>query len=126
MGVSFTSHKNLLYLTQQSYTEMLPEKLEMNNANPAKKLMDVNIDSLTAHHEINDEEKEEMSKAPYRELVRCLLYLCIRTRQDIPYAVNILVRNVNDPGTNHWNAAKRVLRYLRDTAGEVIHTIWNY
>ncbi|CAI7808374.1 unnamed protein product [Closterium sp. NIES-53] len=56
---------------------------------------------------------------PYPELVGCLMYLMICTRPDLAYPLSILARYVA-PGRHqpeHWEAAKRVLRYLCSTSG---------
>ncbi|CAI7786088.1 unnamed protein product, partial [Closterium sp. NIES-53] len=50
----------------------------------------------------------------YPELVGCLMYLMTCTRPDLAYPLSILARYVA-PGRhrpNHWEAAKRVLRYF--------------
>ncbi|CAI7839732.1 unnamed protein product [Closterium sp. NIES-54] len=51
---------------------------------------------------------------PYPELVGCLMYLMTCTRPDLAYPLSLLARYVA-PGRHrkvHWDAAKRVLRYL--------------
>ncbi|CAI7854776.1 unnamed protein product, partial [Closterium sp. NIES-54] len=56
---------------------------------------------------------------PYPELVGCLMYLMTCTRPDLAYPLSILARYVA-PGRHrreHWEAAKRVLRYLCCTSG---------
>ncbi|CAI5459666.1 unnamed protein product [Closterium sp. Yama58-4] len=56
---------------------------------------------------------------PYPELVGCLIYLMTCTRPDLAYPLSILARYVA-PGRHrreHWEAAKRVLRYLCSTSG---------
>ncbi|CAI7891573.1 unnamed protein product [Closterium sp. NIES-54] len=56
---------------------------------------------------------------PYPELVGCLIYLMTCTRPDLAYPLSILARYVA-PGRHrkvHWDAAKRVLRYLCSTLG---------
>ncbi|CAI7770346.1 unnamed protein product [Closterium sp. NIES-54] len=56
---------------------------------------------------------------PYPELVGCLMYLMTCTRPDLAYPLNLLARYVA-PGRLrkvHWDAAKRVLRYLCSTSG---------
>ncbi|CAI7861769.1 unnamed protein product, partial [Closterium sp. NIES-53] len=56
---------------------------------------------------------------PYPELVGCLMYLMTCTRPDLAYPLSLLARYVT-PGTHrkvHWDAAKRVLRYLCSTSG---------
>ncbi|CAI7834830.1 unnamed protein product [Closterium sp. NIES-53] len=55
---------------------------------------------------------------PYPELVGCLMYLMTCTRPDLAYPLSLLARFVA-PGRRrkvHWNAAKRVLRYLCSTS----------
>ena len=44
-----------------------------------------------------------------------LNYLCMCTRPDISVAVSIHSRFLENPGKQHWKAAKRVLRYLKGT-----------
>ncbi|CAI7860381.1 unnamed protein product [Closterium sp. NIES-53] len=56
---------------------------------------------------------------PYLELVCCLMYLMTCTRPDLAYPLSLLARYVA-PGRHrkvHWDAAKRVLRYLCSTLG---------
>ena len=53
---------------------------------------------------------------PYRCLVGSLMYLYQAIRPDISFAVNILSSFNNCCQQEHWNVAKRVLRYLRGTA----------
>ncbi|CAI7776164.1 unnamed protein product [Closterium sp. NIES-53] len=56
---------------------------------------------------------------PYPELVGCLMYLMTCTRPDLAYPLSILARYVA-PGRHrpeHWEAAKRVLRYFCSTSG---------
>ncbi|CAI7865430.1 unnamed protein product, partial [Closterium sp. NIES-53] len=55
----------------------------------------------------------------YLELVGCLMYLMTCTRPDLAYPLSLLARYVA-PGRHrkvHWDATKRVLRYLCSTSG---------
>src|SRR6185503_6303909 len=52
---------------------------------------------------------------PYAELVGSLNYIVTRTRPEIAYIVNSLFRFISKPKHEHWEAAKRVLRYLQGT-----------
>ncbi|CAI7791547.1 unnamed protein product, partial [Closterium sp. NIES-53] len=64
------------------------------------------------------DESLELS-GPYPELVGCLMYLMTCTRPDLVYPLSLLARYVA-PGRHrkvHWDAAKRVLRYLCSTSG---------
>ncbi|CAI7776003.1 unnamed protein product, partial [Closterium sp. NIES-54] len=56
---------------------------------------------------------------PYPELVGCLMYLMTCTRPDLAYPLSLLARYVA-PSRHlkvHWDATKRVLRYLCSTSG---------
>ncbi|CAI7791491.1 unnamed protein product [Closterium sp. NIES-53] len=64
-------------------------------------------------------DKSVEKSGPYPELVRCLMYLMTCTRPDLAYPLSILARYAA-PGRwrpEHWEAAKRVLRYLFNTLG---------
>ena len=50
----------------------------------------------------------------YMKLVGSLIYLTT-TRPDINFVVEILSRFMHQPCEGHWNARKRVLKYLKDT-----------
>ncbi|CAI7789022.1 unnamed protein product [Closterium sp. NIES-54] len=56
---------------------------------------------------------------PYRELVGCLMYLMTCTRPDLAYPLSLLARYMalGRHRKVHWDAAKRVLRYLCSTSG---------
>ncbi|CAI7880305.1 unnamed protein product [Closterium sp. NIES-54] len=56
---------------------------------------------------------------PYPELVGCLMYLMTCTRPDLAYPLSLLARYVAPSRHRkvHWDAAKRVLRYLCSTSG---------
>ncbi|CAI7833648.1 unnamed protein product [Closterium sp. NIES-53] len=56
---------------------------------------------------------------PYPELVGCLMYLMTCTRPDPAYPLSFLARYVAPRRHRkvHWDAAKRVLRYLYSTSG---------
>ncbi|GKA89307.1 retrovirus-related pol polyprotein from transposon TNT 1-94 [Tanacetum coccineum] len=58
---------------------------------------------------------ERMSKVPYANAVGSLMYLMVCTRPDIAYAVSVVSRYLANPGKNHWEAVKWILKYLRGT-----------
>ncbi|GJW46027.1 retrotransposon protein, putative, ty1-copia subclass [Tanacetum coccineum] len=59
---------------------------------------------------------EWMSKELYANAVGSLMYLMVCTRPDIAYAVSVVSRYLANPGKNHWEAMKWILKYLRGTA----------
>ncbi|CAI7926862.1 unnamed protein product [Closterium sp. NIES-54] len=75
---------------------------------------DVTFDEVTW---TSDESVEP--SGPYPELVGCLMYLMTCTRPDLAYPLGLLARYVAPARHRkvHWDAAKRVLRYLCSTSG---------
>ena len=59
--------------------------------------------------------ENDQRKQRYQSAVGYLLYIALSTRPDICHAVNQLSRFLHSPGEAHWNAVKRVMRYLRGT-----------
>lgn len=59
--------------------------------------------------------EDDTRKSLYGEIVGSLLYLSTHTRPDLSYPVGVLSRFVSQPTDVHFNALKRVLRYLRGT-----------
>ena len=53
---------------------------------------------------------------PYRELIGALMYLSVGTRPDITHAVSSLSQFNTCYGKAHWEAGKRILRYLKGTS----------
>lgn len=63
---------------------------------------------------INVDDKENLN-VQYREAIGSLLYAAKLTRPDIKYAVNSLSQFVNNFSIVHWNAVKKIFRYLCGT-----------
>lgn len=60
-------------------------------------------------------EDAQMGKVPYREAIGSLMYASVATRPDITFAVSTLSQFLKNPGQIHWEAVKRVMRYLSQT-----------
>ena len=56
-----------------------------------------------------------MSKVPYSNAVGSLMYAMVCTRPDISHAVGIVSRYMHNPGKEHWQAVKWILRYIQKT-----------
>jgi hypothetical protein len=61
------------------------------------------------------DEAARMRKVPYREAIGSLMYAAVATRPDIAYAVSTLSQFLENPGEAHWQAVKRIFRYLAGT-----------
>lgn len=97
-----------LLLTQTKYITDLLQKTKMVNSKPVATPMS-SSDTLTlTTGAVLDDPTE------YRATVGSLQYLGL-TRPDIAFAVNRLSQYMHRPTTVHWDAVKRVLRYLAGT-----------
>lgn len=105
-----------LRLSQEKYIKDLVERFYLNDAKSTATPLDANMKISRDLGPHNDEERLEMEKKPYRELVGGLIYLANATRPDIAFAAHALSRFCSDPGVSHWTLAKRVLRYLKYTS----------
>ncbi|XP_062020714.1 secreted RxLR effector protein 161-like [Rosa rugosa] len=56
-----------------------------------------------------------MEGKPYALLIGSVMYAQVCTRLDLAFAIGMLSRNQSNPGIIHWNAGKRLLRYLKKT-----------
>ncbi|CAI7856162.1 unnamed protein product [Closterium sp. NIES-53] len=82
---------------------------------------DLELTPLSTSHLLSAPPLDESVEpsGPYPELMGCLMYLMTCTRPDLAYPLSLLARYVA-PGKHrkvHWDAAKRVLRYLCSTSG---------
>lgn len=82
----------------------------MNDAKPVNTPSEPGVSLQTSENDNKDE-----TKYPYREAVGSLIFLSTVSRPDICFAVNQVSRFINNPNEKHWQAVKRILRYLKGT-----------
>jgi hypothetical protein len=101
-------------ITQGAYTRRLLDRFQMSTCSSVPTpALEQRLS--VADQPVSSAEREEMSGVPYRECVGALQYLAVLTRPDIVYAVNQASRFLANPGPKHWQAVKRILRYLKGT-----------
>lgn len=61
-----------------------------------------------------EDESEPADESLYRKIVGSLLYLTA-TKPDIMFSTSLLARFMHKPSKKHYEAAKRVLRYIQGT-----------
>lgn len=107
----------MIILHQRKYVEEILERFQMRDCNPIKTPMGKDHD-LTKPMDFSEGEEEEMQNVPYAQLIGCLMYIMTCTRPDIAYPLGVLSCYMADGAyqQRHWVAAKRVLRYLKETS----------
>lgn len=112
IGMKITQTANSIELDQSKYINDILIRFKMQDAKAISMPSDPNqklpIEMIT-DDDINT------GKIPYQEAVGSLLYVAQCTRPDIAFAVNDVSRFNSNFGLVHWNAVKRIIRYLKGT-----------
>lgn len=104
-----------LWVDQEHYVDSILQRFNMANCHPVSTPAEANVKLDKSMSPTTPEETREMKEVPYQEAVGCLTYLAQTTRPDISFAVNQVSQFNANPGRTHWNAVKRIMRYLRGT-----------
>ncbi len=83
----------------------------MSRANPAKCPLPTDL-KLGKDGPVTPQDMEHMHHTPYREAIGSLMYLAVATHLDIAFVVLTLSQFLDNPGVLHWEAAKKVFRYI--------------
>lgn len=116
IAISRDRTNHTIHLSQTAFIDKLTAQFGQTDAKPTSVPMDPGLKlSRPDLSQLSNEERAHIAKLPYRSLVGGLLYLAIGTRADITYAVQQLSQFLDCYTTIHWDAAIRVLRYLKAT-----------
>ncbi|XP_050156229.1 secreted RxLR effector protein 161-like [Malus sylvestris] len=69
---------------------------------------------------ITEFEIQQMKDKPYASLVGSVIYAQVCSKPDLAFALSVLGRFQSNTGLPHWNAVKKVLRYLKRTQTYVL------
>uniref|UniRef100_A0A3Q7J8D3 Reverse transcriptase Ty1/copia-type domain-containing protein n=1 Tax=Solanum lycopersicum TaxID=4081 RepID=A0A3Q7J8D3_SOLLC len=105
-----------LFLSQRSYIQKVLARFGMSSSKPIDTPSAANIHLTAMFAPQSEEEKEYMSRVPYASAVGSLMYAMVCTRPDLAHAVSVVSRFMGQPGREHWQAVKRIFRYLRGTS----------
>ena len=98
-----------LCISQSHYISKLLDQFGMTNCREVSTPSDPNVRlSKTEGKDLN-------TPKVYQELIGSLNYLANSSRPDICFSVAVAPRFCSAPTTAHWTAAKRILRYLKNT-----------
>ncbi|GKD75885.1 retrovirus-related pol polyprotein from transposon TNT 1-94 [Tanacetum coccineum] len=105
-----------IWLSQKSYVKKILQRFNMQDCKPISTPFptDVKLSSKMSHS--SEKERMKMSRVPYASAVGSLMFAMICTRPDIAHAVGVVSRYMAEPGRGHWEAVKRILRYIKGTS----------
>ncbi|KAI3796959.1 hypothetical protein L1987_39646 [Smallanthus sonchifolius] len=109
LGISVKRQKDTLFLSQQTYVNEIVQRAGLESCNSVTTPVDT-------HTKLSASSGTEFENPTlYRSLAGALQYLTF-TRPDISYAVQQVCMHMHAPRTDHWNALKRIIRYIKGTS----------
>jgi hypothetical protein len=121
LGVTLTRsiEEKYILMSQEVYTVNMLKRFGFQDCKPCPTPMQEDImsqfgpvDKGTPH--------TDMIGIPYHQAIGALMWLAVTSRADISLPVGILGAYVNNPKPEHWNAVKRIFRYLKGTSSFVL------
>ena len=109
LGIQFVQAKEGIYMYQTKYLHKILDRFGMQNCKPISTPVETGL-KLSMY-----DAGDSFDVHTYAAVVGCLIYLAGNTRPDIQYGVSQTNRFMHSPGTKHWQAVKRILRYLAGT-----------
>ncbi|GKB36575.1 zinc finger, CCHC-type containing protein [Tanacetum coccineum] len=108
MGIRIKHKSNGIAISQSHYIEKVLKKFNYSDCILVSTPLDT-CEKLMPNRGL------AVSQLEYSRVIGCLMYAMTCTRPDIAFAVGKLSRYTSNPGTQHWQAIQRVLKYLKKT-----------
>ena len=116
MEIARDGQRGTLCLTQKQYLKNVLQRFGMSEkTKPVSTPLAPHFKLSASQCPKTEEEREYMSKVPYSNAVGSLMYAMVCTRPDISHAVGTVSRYMHNPGKEHWQAVKWILRYIKKT-----------
>jgi len=117
LGINITRDcdEHMISLSQTTYIESILARFSLTDAKSIDTPMLPRASYSKHDSPRTPNEIARMRRVPYREAVGSLMYASVATRPDITFAVSTLSQFLENPGEGHWEAVKRVFRYLSGT-----------
>ena len=111
MTIEHDEKRKCLWLHQKPYIMSMLQKFGLTEAKTVS-----TPDNLSVKLRKDDETSKLTDTARYQSIVGSLLYTAIATQPNISQAVGAVSKYCSCPSEAHLTAAKRILRYLKETA----------
>jgi hypothetical protein len=120
LGIKVETTRETTRLGQPGYIEKMLAKFHLQEANPSASPGATGQQLSKENSPTSEEERQEMAAKPYRALIGSLMYSYIGTRPDIGSTLIRAAAFCENPGKAHWQAAKRILRYLKRAKNDTL------
>eukprot|EP00253_Pinus_taeda_P028322 PITA_28322 len=108
LGIEVDQNEKGNFISQARYVNQVLSRFNMQKCKAA---ITPTVMGLKLSREDNS---KDFDPSLYKSIVGSLMYLTT-TRPDIMYAVSLISRFIERPKEAHWQAAKRILRYVKGT-----------
>ena len=108
--------KRKIWLSQKNYLKKILRRFNMQDCKPISTSLPITFKLSSSMSPSNEAERMAMSRVPYASAVGSLIFAMICTRPDIAQAMGVASRYMANPGREHWNTIKRILRYIKGTS----------
>ncbi|GJU15291.1 retrovirus-related pol polyprotein from transposon TNT 1-94 [Tanacetum coccineum] len=109
-----------IWLSQKSYVKKILQRFNMQDCKPISTLFPTNIKLSSKMSPSSEKERMEISRVPYASAVGSLMFAMICIRPGITHVVGVVSRYMAKPGREHWEAVKRILRYIKGTLDDAL------
>ncbi|GJY04448.1 hypothetical protein Tco_0370388 [Tanacetum coccineum] len=106
LGIRIKHESNGIAISQSHYIEKVLKKFNYFDCTIVSTPMDTSEKLMPTNSQI-------VSQLEYSRVIDCLMYAMTCTWPDIAFVVGKLSRYTSNPGTQHWQAIQRVLKYLK-------------
>lgn len=108
LGIEVNQNDNGIFISQSKYANDILRRFNMANCKsaPTPIVMRLKLSK--------DDKGANINPTLYKRVVGSLMYLTA-TRPEIMYVVSLISRFMESPKDSHWQAGKRILRYVSGT-----------
>jgi hypothetical protein len=117
LGIKITHNRNnrTISLSQKQYIDSILTWFALADAKAYATPIVLGVTYSRGDSPASKTEEASMKTVPYQEAIGSLMYASVTTHPDISFAVLTLSQFLDNPGRAHWDAVKRVMRYLSGT-----------
>ena len=108
LGIEVTQSAGGIFICQKKYAREVLERFRMDDCTP------VQVPIIPGTKLTRDGEGEKIDSTYYKQMIGSLMYMTA-TRLDLTYAVSLISRFMEAPTELHYQAVRKILRYLKGT-----------
>jgi hypothetical protein len=108
LGIEVTQSAGGIFICQKKYAREVLKRFRMDDCNP------VQVPIIPGTKLTRDGEGEKIDSTYYKQMIGSLMYMTT-IRPDLTYAVSLISRFMEAPTELHYQAVRKILRYLKGT-----------